>query len=133
MVVYRMDPQVEQSLDGLSFHLSSELCLCNSFHGCFVQTELLEGYQNIEGKRRKEGSNEGTDRQTDMEPLLTTSPPGGCLGEDCGKRSGRSSGSSGLSEMELVLKAGVSFQMITPSQMSNVKLLEQEVVDLGLP
>ena len=33
----------------------------------------------------------------------------------------------------LVLKAGVSFQMITPSQMSNVKLLEQEVVDLGLP
>jgi hypothetical protein len=31
-----MDPQVEQSLDGLFFHLSSELCLCNSFHGYFI-------------------------------------------------------------------------------------------------
>jgi hypothetical protein len=25
-----------QSLDGPSFRLSSKLCLCNSFHGCFV-------------------------------------------------------------------------------------------------
>jgi hypothetical protein len=25
-----------QSLDGPSFHLSSKLCLCNSFHGYFV-------------------------------------------------------------------------------------------------
>jgi hypothetical protein len=33
---YRMDPQVQQSLDGPSFHLSSKLCLCNSFHVCFV-------------------------------------------------------------------------------------------------
>ena len=30
------DPQVWQSLDGPSFRLSSKLCLCNSFHGCFV-------------------------------------------------------------------------------------------------
>ena len=33
---YGMDPQVWQSLDGPSFHLSCKLCLCNSFHGCFV-------------------------------------------------------------------------------------------------
>jgi hypothetical protein len=33
---YGMDPRVGQSLDGPSFHLSSKLCLCNSFHGCFV-------------------------------------------------------------------------------------------------
>jgi hypothetical protein len=33
---YGMDPWVWQSLDGLFFHLSSKLCLCNSFHGCFV-------------------------------------------------------------------------------------------------
>jgi hypothetical protein len=31
-----MDSQVGQSLDGPSFHLSSELCLCNSFHGYFI-------------------------------------------------------------------------------------------------
>jgi hypothetical protein len=31
-----MDPWVDQSLDGPSFHISSELCLCNSFHGYFV-------------------------------------------------------------------------------------------------
>jgi hypothetical protein len=31
-----MDPQVWQSLDGPSFHLSSKLCLCNSFHGYLV-------------------------------------------------------------------------------------------------
>jgi hypothetical protein len=36
LVVYDMDPQVVQSLDGPYFHLSSELCLCNSFHGYFV-------------------------------------------------------------------------------------------------
>ena len=33
---YGMDPWIWQSLDGLSFCLSSKLCLCNSFHGCFV-------------------------------------------------------------------------------------------------
>jgi hypothetical protein len=33
---YWMDPQVRQSLDGPSFPLSSELCLCNSFHGYFI-------------------------------------------------------------------------------------------------
>ena len=33
---YGMDPRVWQSLDGSSFHLSSKLCLCNSFHECFV-------------------------------------------------------------------------------------------------
>jgi hypothetical protein len=33
---YGIDPQIWQSLDGPSFHLSSKLCLCNSFHGCFV-------------------------------------------------------------------------------------------------
>ena len=36
VVVYVIDPQVGQSLDGHSFSLCSELCLCNSFHGCFV-------------------------------------------------------------------------------------------------
>jgi hypothetical protein len=36
VVVYGMDPQVGQSLDGPSFHLSSELCFYNSFHGYFV-------------------------------------------------------------------------------------------------
>jgi hypothetical protein len=33
---YGMDPRVWQSLDGPSFRHSSKLCLCNSFHGCFV-------------------------------------------------------------------------------------------------
>jgi hypothetical protein len=33
---YGMDPWIWQSLDGPSFCLSSKLCLCNSFHGCFV-------------------------------------------------------------------------------------------------
>ena len=33
---YGMDPQVWQSLDGPSFCLSSNLCPCNYFHGCFV-------------------------------------------------------------------------------------------------
>jgi hypothetical protein len=36
IIVYGMDPQVRQSLDGHSFSLSSTLCLCNSFHGYFV-------------------------------------------------------------------------------------------------
>jgi hypothetical protein len=36
VVAYGMDPQVQQSLDGPSLHLSSKHCLCNSFHGCFV-------------------------------------------------------------------------------------------------
>ena len=31
-----MDPKVRQSLDGPFFCLSSKICLCNSFHGCFV-------------------------------------------------------------------------------------------------
>jgi hypothetical protein len=31
-----MDPWIWQSLDGPSFRLSSKLCLCNSFNGCFV-------------------------------------------------------------------------------------------------
>jgi hypothetical protein len=35
---YGMDPQIWQSLDAPSFRLSSKLCLCNSFHGCFVPT-----------------------------------------------------------------------------------------------
>ena len=33
---YGMDPWIWQSLDGPSFRHSSKLCLCNSFHGCFV-------------------------------------------------------------------------------------------------
>jgi hypothetical protein len=33
---YEMDSQIWQSLEGPSFRLSSKLCLCNSFHGCFV-------------------------------------------------------------------------------------------------
>jgi hypothetical protein len=36
VVVYGMDPLVGHSLDGPSFHLSSEFCLCNSFHAYFV-------------------------------------------------------------------------------------------------
>jgi len=36
VVVYGMNPQVGQSLDGHFFSLCSELCLCNSFHGYFV-------------------------------------------------------------------------------------------------
>jgi hypothetical protein len=42
VVVYGMDPQVGQSLGGLSFHLSSELCLCNSVHGYFVPHSKTE-------------------------------------------------------------------------------------------
>jgi hypothetical protein len=33
---YGVDPWIWQSLHGPSFHLSSKVCLCNSFHGCFV-------------------------------------------------------------------------------------------------
>jgi hypothetical protein len=33
---YGVDPWLWQSLHGPSFHLSSKLRLCNSFHGCFV-------------------------------------------------------------------------------------------------
>ena len=36
VVVYGMDPQVGQFLDGHSFSLCSELCLYNSFLGYFV-------------------------------------------------------------------------------------------------
>ena len=35
---YGVDPWIWQSLHGPSFHLSSKLCLCNSFQGCFVHT-----------------------------------------------------------------------------------------------
>jgi len=68
--------------------------------------------------------------QTDMEPLLTTIPPGSCLGEDCGERSDLDSGSSGLSELELAL---TTCEPSDDLSKSNVKLLEQEEVDLGLP
>jgi hypothetical protein len=40
---YGVDPWIWQSLHGPSFHLSSKLCLCNSFHGCFVPT-FKEGH-----------------------------------------------------------------------------------------
>jgi hypothetical protein len=40
-VDYGMDPQVWQSLDGPIFRLSSKLCLCNSFHGCFVPNDRI--------------------------------------------------------------------------------------------
>jgi hypothetical protein len=33
---YGVDPWIWQSLDGPSFRHSPKLCLCNSFHGCFV-------------------------------------------------------------------------------------------------
>ena len=33
---YGVDPWIWQSLHGPSFHVSSKLCLCNSFHGRFV-------------------------------------------------------------------------------------------------
>ena len=36
LIVYGMDPQVGQSLNGHSFSLCSTFCLCNSFHGYFV-------------------------------------------------------------------------------------------------
>ena len=36
VVVYGMDPQVRQSLDGPFLCFSSELCLCDSFHEYFV-------------------------------------------------------------------------------------------------
>jgi hypothetical protein len=35
---YGVDLWIWQSLHGPSFRLSSKLCLCNSFHGCFVPT-----------------------------------------------------------------------------------------------
>jgi hypothetical protein len=37
---YGMDPRVWQSLDGLSFHFSSKICLCNSFHEYFVPSSF---------------------------------------------------------------------------------------------
>jgi hypothetical protein len=36
VIVNGMYSQGSQSLDGHSFSLYSTLCLCNSFHGCFV-------------------------------------------------------------------------------------------------
>jgi hypothetical protein len=41
MVVYEIDYWVGQSLYGPSFSLSSELCLCNSFHGYFVSPSKI--------------------------------------------------------------------------------------------
>jgi hypothetical protein len=35
---YGVDPWIRQSLHGPPFNLSSKLCLCNSFQGCFVPT-----------------------------------------------------------------------------------------------
>jgi hypothetical protein len=40
VVVYGMDLQVGQSLDGHSFSLCSIICLCNSFHGYFVPPSI---------------------------------------------------------------------------------------------
>ena len=42
-----MDPQVGQSLHGPSFHLSSKLCLCNSFHGYFILYSREEWIQKM--------------------------------------------------------------------------------------
>jgi hypothetical protein len=42
VIVYGIDPQVGQSLDGPSFSLSSDLCLCNSFHEYFVPNSKKE-------------------------------------------------------------------------------------------
>jgi hypothetical protein len=36
VIVHGVDSQVGQSLDGHSFSLCFTLCLCKSFHGCFV-------------------------------------------------------------------------------------------------
>jgi hypothetical protein len=43
-----VDPWIWQSLHGPSFHFSSKLCLCNSFHGCFVPTSK-EGHSFFYG------------------------------------------------------------------------------------
>ena len=40
-----MDPRVGQSMDGPSFLLSSEICLCNSFHGYFVPWGYANDWQ----------------------------------------------------------------------------------------
>jgi hypothetical protein len=44
MADYGMGPRVWQSLDGPFFPLSSKLCLCNSFHGCFVPNLSIRFY-----------------------------------------------------------------------------------------
>jgi hypothetical protein len=45
---YGMDPRIWQSLNGPSFRLSSKLCLCNSFHRCFVLlVEIHKTYLSI--------------------------------------------------------------------------------------
>ena len=44
---YGVDPWIWQSLHGPSFHLSSKLCLCNSFHGCFVPNSKEELTQYV--------------------------------------------------------------------------------------
>ena len=43
VVVYGMDPQVGQFLDGHSFSLSFKLCLYISFHGNFVPSFKKDG------------------------------------------------------------------------------------------
>jgi len=43
VVVYGMDPQVGQLLNGHSFRLCSKLCLCNSFYGYFVPPFKKDG------------------------------------------------------------------------------------------
>ena len=40
--LFMMDPQVGPSLDGHSFSLSSELGLCNSFHGYIVPPSKMD-------------------------------------------------------------------------------------------
>jgi hypothetical protein len=39
---YGIDPRVWQPIDGPSFHLSSKLCLCSSFHGCLAPNSKKE-------------------------------------------------------------------------------------------
>ena len=41
MAAYRMDPQVGQSLDGLSFSLGSTICLCISFRQEQIWIKIL--------------------------------------------------------------------------------------------
>jgi hypothetical protein len=52
---YGVDPWIWQSLHGPSFHLSSKLRLCNSFHGCFVP-KSKEGHSVHTSVLDEEGS-----------------------------------------------------------------------------
>ena len=56
---YGMDPRVWQSLDGLSFGLSSKLCLCSSFNGALLPIPIRgkvstpwSSYKNIFSRGR---------------------------------------------------------------------------------